>query len=283
MRDSFGSIIEVKTTNVGEFLTADVSVGAVILPVTDAGTFDDAGGYLTLNGIVYPYVGIDPDANTVELGTTVTTAALAEESRVEIWPARPEKRALVDFEIEEGEPVWVIVPHGLADVVADGAREEGFREAVLVEERTTGELYAKDLPAQQDDAWREYTPVFTNHGTATFSTLAGLWRYIAPKLVFVTIYFVVDTAGSGAGALTITLPTNPDRTLRQLIPCHVDGLRSSGFLGVGAIVIFISGSDEVADRIRTQDNGSANDVDNLSGANLLSNGVFTAQGIYREA
>lgn len=160
MADEYGTIVNVATTNVGEFLTADVATGSAVLPVSDASTFDETGGQLLLNGVVYRYTTIDLDQNVVilqtggglllTLGSGVSAPALADD-RVEIYPARPEKKALVDFGVEEGEAVYAIVPHDLTAVIPDGFREEGFREPVLVEERRIGELYVKDLAATKPD------------------------------------------------------------------------------------------------------------------------------------
>jgi hypothetical protein len=160
MSDEFGTIVNVATVNVGEFLTADVAIGAASLPVTDVSTFDEKGGQVVLNGNVYTYFGVDLDNSRLKLSTSsglmlvlsrslggVTASALADD-RVEIWPPRPEKKALVDFGVEEGEAVFAVVPHELTAVIQDGFRDEGNRETVLVEERGGGDLYVKDLAAQ---------------------------------------------------------------------------------------------------------------------------------------
>ena len=138
------------------------------------------------------------------------------------------------------------------------------------------------LEASYESSFTTYTPVLTNFGTATFSTITGYWRYIGPKLVFVDIYIVVNAAGSGSTAMTITLPTSPYRTLRQLIPCAYEDMVSASANGGGSIICFVGGSGAVADRIRVSDPAS-NTYLNLDGADLRAGGIFHAQGIYREA
>jgi hypothetical protein len=160
MGDEYGTIVNVATTNVGEFLTADAPLGSTVLAVTDASTFDEKGGQLLLNGVAYAYTGIDIVQNFVILRTGggllltlssgIQVAAFADD-RVEIYPPRPEKKALVDFGVDEGEAVHAIVPHNLTGVLQDGFREEGYREPVLVEERGVGELYIKDVIATAPD------------------------------------------------------------------------------------------------------------------------------------
>jgi hypothetical protein len=159
MSQLFGSIVNVATTNVGEWLTADVAAGADRLPVTNVSTFDEKGGYVSIEGTIYDYYGVDLDTGELLLrtggglmlvfyGGVVNPLVMGDEGiRVEIYPPQPEKVALVDFATEDGgEAVFAIVPHDLVAVVPDGYREEEFREAVLVEERGAGELYLKDVP-----------------------------------------------------------------------------------------------------------------------------------------
>ena len=53
MTEMFGVIVEVSTTNVGEFLTADAASSATAITVSDPTTFNPIGGQLTLNDEVY--------------------------------------------------------------------------------------------------------------------------------------------------------------------------------------------------------------------------------------
>lgn len=82
---------------------------------------------------------------TMILQSGLTVAAVADETRVDVYPPAPIRTALVAFGIEEGEAVRVTVPYYVD--LPDGLRPTSARENVLVEERNPGELYLKDLPA----------------------------------------------------------------------------------------------------------------------------------------
>jgi hypothetical protein len=147
MTDQWGVILEVSTSNIGEFLTAAAAISATQIVVSDSRIFNEKGGQLTLNGVVYIYTAVDPVTETITLFEPLEAAA-AVDDRVELQPAAPVKRALVDLGTEESEGVWAIIPHNLAAVLADGLRTTGQGESALIEERISGELYVKDIPAR---------------------------------------------------------------------------------------------------------------------------------------
>jgi hypothetical protein len=122
--------------------------------------------------------------------------------------------------------------------------------------------------------WTTYTPVMTGYGSATFTQRTGYWRRIGDGIQFVA-YFVVGVAGSGATVLNVTAPTAIDRTTRQLVPAHLESL-TTGNNGCGTVYAAQGGSGNVFDRIRNYSNSS------LTGADLLSTGIITIQGWYRE-
>lgn len=148
MTSVYGSIIEVETVNVGEPLAAAAALSATTITVADAATFDEFGGQLALNGEVYVYTAIDATLNTITLLTGLVAAAEIDD-RVEIRPAAPVKKALIDLDTTEGESVWVTVPHNLVTILDDGMREESSRETALLEERGLGILYLADIIASQ--------------------------------------------------------------------------------------------------------------------------------------
>lgn len=119
-----------------------------------------------------------------------------------------------------------------------------------------------------------YTPAITGHGSATFNQRTGYWQRIGPMIFFVA-YLTVNAAGSGTGTVTITAPTNIDRSTRQFVPAHLQSL-TTGNTGTGAAVAFQSGSGKVFDGIRSPTNGA------VMGSDLLSGGVIVIQGFYRE-
>jgi hypothetical protein len=122
-------------------------------------------------------------------------------------------------------------------------------------------------------SWNTYTPSVTGGGSATYSTRTGWWQRIG-GLVFFNAYIVVNAAGSGAGTISITTPTDIDRTTRQSIPCQVDAAAVQGSF---CALTFTGGSGNVIDRIRTSTDA------NLIGSNLSSNAVIVVEGWYREA
>jgi hypothetical protein len=118
-----------------------------------------------------------------------------------------------------------------------------------------------------------YAPTVGNIGTATFATRTGYyWRM--GKMIYFVVSIIVTNAGSGASTLSVTTPTNIDRTIRQVFHASGEGL---GINGHGYAVSFVGGSTNVIDRIRSYDG------QNLTGADLFANGNLTIQGWYREA
>lgn len=118
-----------------------------------------------------------------------------------------------------------------------------------------------------------YTPVLGNGGTATYSTRAGWWYRVGP-MIFVNAYFVITNAGSGAGTLTLTAPTNIDHTARQYVGCHAENL--TGNAGSLQAVAFTGGSGNTFDRVRNSTGA------NLTGASLTAGGILVFEGWYRE-
>jgi hypothetical protein len=124
------------------------------------------------------------------------------------------------------------------------------------------------------NAFTTYTPAVTGGGTVTWTTRTGYYMKVG-KMVFVTMYFQVNAAGSGAATITIGLPSTPDRSLRQVLTVNTEG--SASLNGVGSGMVFLGGSGAVIDRIRVYDGGS------MGGSDLSAGTLLTIQGWYREA
>lgn len=94
-------------------------------------------------------------------GTLILTPPLAAPAivgqRVEVYPAAPVKRAMVDLG-GDGEAIQVVVPHALAAMLPDGMREDTTREVVLLEDRNVGELHLRDVIAQTASIGLETLP-----------------------------------------------------------------------------------------------------------------------------
>ena len=130
-----------------------------------------------------------------------------------------------------------------------------------------------------------FTPAWSNIGSAVFDINTG-WYYKIGKLVFVCIYAHVATAGSGTTALTVSLPSAPYRTSRQVLSFNADGIRGTGSSVNGYAVIFSTAegfSGALVDRLRGSSNAATNIDTNVTGADLSVNGRLTVQGWYREA
>lgn len=120
--------------------------------------------------------------------------------------------------------------------------------------------------------WQTYTPTVNGGGAATFSTRTGYY-YVIGDMVMITIYLVVDTAGTGSNIVQVTAPTNIDRTTRQVMGLSSE---SMGVNGHGHVVSFTGSSGATFDRMRTYDG------QNFVGSDLHSGGLIVVQGWYRK-
>lgn len=140
----------------------------------------------------------------------------------------------------------------------------------------SGDVRMLDQIVQYDsDTFSTWTPTISGGGAATFTSRDGFWQRIG-KLIFVRVYFVIGTAGSGGSNVTFTLPVTPYRSgTRQNIPgCMRDS--GSGNGPVGALV-FAGGAGATVDRL-------VNSLgDDVLGVNLTSGSIWTFEGWIREA
>src|SRR5690349_16155529 len=107
MNEVWGSLVEVATMNVGEFITAVTDNGTTetYVVVTNPDTFPEAG-QVRVGVTPLVYTRSTTMADTLILAASPTIAAAAGvvvDERVEIWPPLPLKRALVD--VGDVEPV----------------------------------------------------------------------------------------------------------------------------------------------------------------------------------
>ncbi|MET7713653.1 hypothetical protein [Streptomyces sp. NPDC005407] len=128
----------------------------------------------------------------------------------------------------------------------------------------------------------DYTPTVGGGGTATFSTRSG-WSVDFGDLVYWNAHLVVSAAGSGTATVTITSPSAPDRTLRQICTMSAEGVKVSGLFAAGYLTAITTGSGSVWDRMATQDNGATNRLTIIQGSHLLSGCQIVIQGFYIKA
>lgn len=131
-----------------------------------------------------------------------------------------------------------------------------------------------------------FTPTITNGGTVTWTTRTGYYWKVG-KMVYVCIYLVINAAGSGGGIVMVDMPSNVDRSLRQVLTLHTESVGSGGnassHIGGGECVFFTGGSGATSDRLRTDEGSSTSRENNILGNDLLSTGLISIQGWYREA
>lgn len=124
-----------------------------------------------------------------------------------------------------------------------------------------------------------YTPVLANGGTVTYTTRTGWYFKFGTHIVFMSAYFVINAGGSGATDITVTAPTNIDRTTRQMVYCeYVDGANNR----LGSLTAFTSGSGSVFDKVRVTNAGTFG-ASTMSGAGLAAGATLAASGFYRSA
>lgn len=131
-----------------------------------------------------------------------------------------------------------------------------------------------------------FTPAVTNGGSVTWTTRTGYYWKLG-KMVYVCVYLVVNAGGSGAGIVSVDMPSNVDRSIRQVLTLHTETIGSGGnalsHIGGGECVFFTSGAGATSDRLRTDEGGGTARENNVTGADLLAGGLITVQGWYREA
>lgn len=146
-----------------------------------------------------------------------------------------------------------------------------------------GKPFTADRINAMVSALQTYTPVVTNGGSATFSTLTGTYVMVGP-LTWVNIDLNVNAAGSGSGLVTITMPTAPDHTQRQVLTMHTESIGAGGnatsHIGGGEAVFLAGGSGTTTDRLRTDEGAATARENNIQGVDLLAGGHITIQGFY---
>lgn len=120
-----------------------------------------------------------------------------------------------------------------------------------------------------------YTPTIGGDGTATYSNRTGWWQRIG-GMIFFSAYAVASGAGSGASNVTITAPTDIDRTTRQRVGATLEAM-TAGNSGSCSAVAFTTGSGATFDRIRNSTGG------NITGADITATSIIAVEGWYREA
>lgn len=122
-----------------------------------------------------------------------------------------------------------------------------------------------------------YTPNVTGGGSVTWTARTGQYMKL-DKLVIVGVRLVVGAAGSGSANVQIDMPSVVDGSvIDQTLTARFTENRD------GYAIKFQGTSSATLDRLRMQDQGSTNQVINVTGADLTSGRVISIEGTYFEA
>lgn len=176
----------------------------------------------------------------------------------------------VSMNTESDAVVWMR-DNGSDPALAVDSRQEwwdgGVKRAEL--DGATGEF-----TEYSDNTWTAYTPTVGGIGSGTNSTAQGYYQKIG-KIVFVRIYLICNANGTGSNNVTITTPSEPDRTDgRQVLMGNSEGHAVAGSI---SLVALAGGSGATWDRVRSATGG------NMIGTDYDNGGIITIQGWYREA
>ena len=130
-------------------------------------------------------------------------------------------------------------------------------------------------------ATHSYTPVVGGGGTFT-STRTGEWVRLG-RLVWVRIFIDGTAVGSGGSTVTVSLPSEPDRTMAQALTFTATNVFSGGLIANGSAVVSPTGAGAQIDALRCTNNGASNQDQTIGGASLLATAEMTIQGWYLEA
>lgn len=144
----FGKVVEVRIEVSGDETVGSHPIGATVLQLDDITDFSEKGGEVEIEGLVYPYNGIDDEFEKIILGIPLTVA-VPDATKVNVWPFKQEKWATVDAENND-EPIEALIPHGLKDRVLDGIRDEEDEEYALLR-LGESEWEVVDLLAERPD------------------------------------------------------------------------------------------------------------------------------------
>jgi microcystin-dependent protein len=123
-----GEVRAVAWMPLGSELTADATIGALLLTIDNSVDFDEDGGSFDLNGIQYDYSSVDHDTGTLTLETSLTVAAVAGD-RVNVWSGGQVAIEYTAFvSLGDGDEVEVPIPYSDRDLWPEGE----YTDPVLV-------------------------------------------------------------------------------------------------------------------------------------------------------
>lgn len=128
-----GRVLEVRVRNTGGNLSAQAVNTDTTLSLDSVYDFDDNGGTLVIEDVMYDYTSIDREANTITLTSALADLqeALEIASPVLVYPYSDEKFALA-YIYEDQDPILARIPHSLKDRMADRIRDDAEQEIVQI-------------------------------------------------------------------------------------------------------------------------------------------------------
>ncbi len=145
-----GVILSVSKVTLGSTLAADALTTATTVTVDDTSDFDtELGGTLSIGGAQYVYSAVDNDTGIITF-TPGLAAGAFNGDRVDLWDTalaipQVEYRALVELPgtVDNGDAINAAISHPLIPLLADGIRDPGTGESVVLQEQN-GEWVVTD-------------------------------------------------------------------------------------------------------------------------------------------
>lgn len=126
-----GTVVEVSSIQVGDEVVRDHATGETTLFLSDVADFDDDGGQISIEGVVYTYTSKDDDASTLTIPSPGLSAAVPDDTQIYVYPLAYEKWATVI--VEDGEDaVLARIPMSMEANVDDGVRDDSEQESATV-------------------------------------------------------------------------------------------------------------------------------------------------------
>lgn len=180
--------------------------------------------------------------------------------------------------------VTAVNPDGT--IVADGItarRMEAYRNAavgdvtVLAQSSSGNWIAHGRMATTQELGPATYVPNVTGGGSVTWSARTGQFMKLG-KLVIVGVRLVVNAAGSGSANVQIDMPSIVDGSvIDQTLVARFTENRG------GYAIKFQGSNSATLDRLRMQDQGTSDQVVNVTGADLTAGRVINIEGSYFEA
>lgn len=202
MADLHGTLTTVSERTMGDTLDTAASAGAQTLSLYDVSDFDEDGGTVTINGVVYTYDTVDMDADTVHITTPLTGAAAVDDA-VSLWDTDhatvvTERVALVAVDgQEDGDSITADIDYSLTPLLAQETLAAG-QSVTVVRENSGFRLVEVHGRANQGVSVGVAT-IYSGDGAPTFSADQGSLYIRRDGAAGTRIYFNTANGASWTG------------------------------------------------------------------------------------